>query len=330
MKAYPCKPKAFDEIVSHTALREQYKIARTRLRAFGLPTNGNDRLSAYDDLLAELGPMEARELRGGGRLKDLANALCESSMLVDIATLPDDFLDQSREKIRHLTRGPIEEDINKDDPGRNFACELHAAARCNSLGRLGPFPETRGDFRVAIGRSSRPVEVKRISSIRNVRSLTKKAAKQLAPTIRDAKWGCILLDVSAAARSPLGFIDARSPEEFANTADAQMTAFYGHYIRTLLDHKDVVREGGLGLLFRHVAYGWAGGPQHVRRSIVVQATTFYEKDALFREFRKRGRAFEEIAAGIEGGLWADGSDEKLAKAMGEIALPDLKKRRRGR
>jgi hypothetical protein len=115
-----------------------------------------------------------------------------------------------------------------------------------------------------------------------------------------------------------------SPEVFMDIAQKQVTSFYGQYIRPELKATDVNRSGVLGMLIRHVAFGWAGGTHQVRRSISTQAIPLFDSSEIWRRGRQRARVFTDIANGVEYGELVFGDEKQLVEAAKELPLPRLR------
>lgn len=308
-----------DHTTATLDLLHRYRAAIDRLRAYGLRSNTQDRLHRYARVIARLGPIEHDAMVDEER-KSLANALCEASIFLDIASLPSAYLAAVQAKLVMLNAGNEFEDVEHPDRARDAAVELQVAARCNVRGCLGDPATNRGDLLVRVASGQYPAEVKRVSSVERVRQRVKEAADQLTPTGQEP-CGIITLDVSASARSNFDFIEAADPSEFLDVAFQQLASFVRHYVIGGLEWEDVAREGVLGLIVRHVAYGWAGNQANVRRSIVTQAI----RVAL--EGSHEDAQFTEIATSIETGELVGGTDDAMRNAVEAFPLPLLARHR---
>ncbi len=313
-------PFPSDRVVPTTEALEAYRLALARLAPFGLRSHAADRLNSYERTIADLTSVDEAVLTPEQRL-ELANALCEASIMIDIATLTDTYLLAVRQKIQVLNAGAVVEDISRADRARDAAVELQVAARSQILGGLGDPPAARGDVQLRTRSGQFPAEVKRISSIDRVRQRVKEAVGQLEPAEQTESSGVIVLDVSAAARRHFGFIEAATAPDFLDIADQQTTSFMRNYVMGALDYDEVSRKGVLGVLVRNVAYGWVGGYANVRRAILTQALPVTEPGG------RLDSAFFEIAGAIETGELRAGTDRHMRAAVQAFPLPARQRRR---
>jgi len=307
-------PFPSDSVIENTEFLAVYRAALVRLQRFGLSANPTCRLAVYERRIAELGAIDEAELSSDQRLV-LANALCEASIIVDIASLPDRYLDAIRPRLLTLKAGSEFENVEKPDRARDAAAELQFAARCHTRGGLGDPAMHRGDVLVRTPSGQFPAEIKRVSSSNRIRQRVKEAVSQLGPAKEGEPWGVIVLDVSAAVRMHFGFVEANTMPEFLDIAGQQVTSFLRHYVIGALNYNEVAREGILGILVRHVAYGWVGGSGNVRRSISTQALPLVEEGGLSESI------FLEITRSIETGESVEGNEDAMRAAVDAYPLP---------
>lgn len=259
----------------------RYVSALNDLRMLGLRVD-NGRLLTYRRRLESALAQELRspELQfEHQREHRFLNTLLEATEIISIAGLDPSLLcnHDVLTKLRKLGSGPEILDPKKDDPARNYAFEFSAAALASAHGKLVGF--MAGDLEV--GPPPCPIECKRISSLKRLRSNLADARDQL---VAGGRPGLIAIDLSAPIRHEQGIVvHCESESAQRLRVDQELEAYLGRH----LDEETIraaIDPTVLGVVFRHVIVG-SVGPQHqIRTSRTWQVLTIHENEALDEQF----------------------------------------------
>lgn len=310
----PLAPFPSDRIISLADMAQAYDAAIARLVPFGLVVGSAGRLEQYRRTIHGHAMVDVSSLSTTDQAV-LANALYEASVVVDIASLPESYLDAVRERLRKIGKGNVLEDVTRDDPGRNVGVELQVAARCHGLGTLGPPARDRGDVIVESRFGSCDVEVKRVSSMNGLPSRLHVAAGQLKRNRDAVDPGVVLLDISSACRERIPVTSHASDVAFREAAAMATTAMIGEYVLPTLERTTIDLDRVRGIVVRNSVLGWVGAVG-VRRMVTTQAFPVCEPHSAGEKI------FLAVSDSLEAGRAVAGTDEQLSAAARRYRLSE--------
>jgi hypothetical protein len=262
--------------------QSQLDAAAKKLQRLGVRIGGT-RIARYQKIIGKALTAESQGNIAHQSDPSFVNALIESSELIDIAALDEHYFAEHhvREKLLRLSSGPEVMAPEGNDPGRNYSFEFSTAARASANGRLHGFAGS-GDLAVEPG--PRPIECKRISSLRQLEHRLRDARDQLIDHVKlGAQPGVIAVDLTRPIRLEQGVIDGWDDDAMMQTAENHLTAYIARHLIRKKYIDAIAVPAVLGILVRYVACGTAGDAGHIRRSTVWQACSLHPEESTENE-----------------------------------------------
>ena len=247
----------------------QYDLALEKI-GLVVPLDRNSRFHAYRRIIARNVGLDSKETGKRDDTERLFNSLIEAHDVLEIASLPLLYLSAPgiTKRLRVAVNGrPFRANYgyHDHDPNRNAAFELCAAAYLNSHGMLADPPLGGADVMLLDGALVRPVECKRIASIKKIGDNIHKANKQLTARVSAGNPpGIIMADVSRVLNPSLRPLRSSSADGLSEHAGSQFTYLMDTYVESMRKPENV-SPASLGILVRYVEGGFAGSNASIRR-----------------------------------------------------------------
>ena len=233
------------------------------------------RLQHYVQILREYSNVDSKDIARRGATRLVSDVMLETADLIEIATLPIDYLKNQKvlERLKCALEGRLLRRHHlprQTDQAREATFELCTAAYLQRSKILGPPPTDSADVTLQLGDALIPVECKRPTSLRglkdNLRSAKKQIRRRAGASGRGASFGFVVVDLSRALNVNTTQFHYSSREHMLEAASRRFhEAIEANLER--IQHRDVETQELLGAAIRLILPGYAGSSANARRYI---------------------------------------------------------------